>query len=257
MMPKLLRSSETMGCGATIKLDSGEVVYVSIARVGVLVRHWDMSGGFFKTFINNFTGAKLYNEINVYKGSQTGMALRLMFPDQAPELNFKSPVLSAFSNAIWRCGSAAEVCITLNEAAAKLPQLEQDADAATMLNAFGKTVDEVISAYGALIEKYPLAIMDIAMLPAPKKQMKVLLKALYAKATTAELQNDIAVGFTLLSQFQEGVGPTPIDAVTFGDKAAQADIARLDKWLAWQQLSMTEAEALLAEWKRFLAGEPI
>jgi hypothetical protein len=135
-MPKLLRSSETSGCGATIRLDSGEVVYVSIARAGVLVRHWDMSGGFFKTFIGNFTGAKLYNEINVYKGSQTAIALRLTFPDQAPELNFKSPLLSAFSNAIWHCGSAAEVSITLNEAAAKLPQLEQDADAATMLSAF-------------------------------------------------------------------------------------------------------------------------
>jgi hypothetical protein len=115
-----------------------------------------MSGGFFKTFIGNFTGAKLYNETNVYKGSRTAMALRLMFPDQAPELNFKSPLLSAFSNAIWHCGSAAEVSITLNEAAAKLPQLEQDTDAATMLNAFGatpkrppETIDEVMSAYGA------------------------------------------------------------------------------------------------------------
>jgi len=37
-MPKLLRSSETVGCGATIELDNGEVVYVSIAQTGVLVR---------------------------------------------------------------------------------------------------------------------------------------------------------------------------------------------------------------------------
>jgi hypothetical protein len=124
-MPKLLRSSETMGCGATIKLDSGEVVYVSIAQVGVLVRHWDMSGGFFKTLLSNYFGAKLYNESNVYKNAQTAQALSMIFPDQAPELNFKNPVLAVFSNAIWHCGSAAEVCTVLNEAANRLPELER------------------------------------------------------------------------------------------------------------------------------------
>ena len=49
-MTKLLRSSETAGCGATIELDNGEVVYVSIAQTGVLVRsevdpmYWTESG---------------------------------------------------------------------------------------------------------------------------------------------------------------------------------------------------------------------
>jgi hypothetical protein len=70
-MPKLLRSSETAGCGATIKLDSGEVAYVSIAKIGVLVRHWDMSGGLIKSLLSNFFGPKLYNESNVYKNAQT------------------------------------------------------------------------------------------------------------------------------------------------------------------------------------------
>ena len=275
-MPTLLRSSETMGCGATIKLGNGEVVWVSIARVGVLVRHSDMSGGFFKTFLNSFLGA-------THKCAQAAIALRLEFPEQAPELpRFKNPVLSSFANVIWHCKSAAAVSIVLNEAAAKLPA-EEMADAAALLSAFEvtknyeppkrqskmtsgtykvekpqapKTVDEVISAYGALIEKHPAAIMDVAMLPVPKKQMKVLLKSLYAKATTTELQNHIEVGFTLLSLFQEGVGPTLIYPVIPGDKPAQADFAKFDKWLAWHTQSTAEGEALLAEWKRFLVGEP-
>jgi hypothetical protein len=117
-MPTLVRSSETLGCGATIKLDSGEVVYVSIAQIGVLVRHVDMSGGFFRSVLSNLLGAKLYNESNVYRNAQTAQALSTMFPDQAPELNFKNPVLAAFSNAMWNCGSAAEVCTVLNGAAA-------------------------------------------------------------------------------------------------------------------------------------------
>jgi hypothetical protein len=130
-MPTLLRSSESMGCGATIKLDSGEAVYVSIAQVGVVVRHWDMSGGFFKTLMSNYFGAKLYNESTVYKNAQTAQALSMMFPNQAPELQFKNPVLAVFSNAIWHCGSTAEVCTVLNEAAAKIPELERAFEAGT------------------------------------------------------------------------------------------------------------------------------
>jgi hypothetical protein len=127
-MPKLLRSSETAGCGATIELDNGEVVYVSIAQVGVLVRKWDRSGGVIKSVLSNFFGPKLYNESSVYKNAQTAQALSLLYPEQAPPLCFKNPVLAAFSNAIWHCASAAEVCVVLNEAAASAPRLDQDAD---------------------------------------------------------------------------------------------------------------------------------
>jgi hypothetical protein len=134
-MPTLLRSSETMGCGATIKLDNGEVVWVSIARVGVLVRHWDMSGGFFKTFLNSVLGATLYNEKHVYKCAQAAIALRLEFPEQAPELpRFNNPVLSSFANAIWHCKSAAEVSVDGGAAYDGKSAASAD-DAAQMLSA--------------------------------------------------------------------------------------------------------------------------
>jgi hypothetical protein len=118
-MPKLLRSSETVGLGATIQLDNGEVVYVSIAQVGVLVRKWDMNGGLIKALLSNFFGAKLYNESSAYKNAQTARALSMLYPDQASPVSFKNPALAAFANAIWHCSSAAEVCIVLNEAVAK------------------------------------------------------------------------------------------------------------------------------------------
>jgi hypothetical protein len=134
-MPKLLRSSETAGCGATIELDSKEVVYVSIAQSGVIVRLWDMHGGFFKSFMTNFTGPLLYNEKNGYKNTQTGMQLKLKFPKQAPELNFKNPVLLAFSNAIWNCASAARVAAVLNEAATNAPAAEELAERIALMQA--------------------------------------------------------------------------------------------------------------------------
>jgi hypothetical protein len=114
-MPKLLRSSETSGCGATIELDSKEVVFVSIAVTGVLVRLIDIKGGRMKVLMSSFFGPKLYNERNVYKNAKTAQSLSIIYPE-LPALTFKNPVLTAFANAIWHCRSAAEVSVTLNEA---------------------------------------------------------------------------------------------------------------------------------------------
>jgi hypothetical protein len=118
-LPKLLNSSETVGCGATIELESGEVVYVSIALSGVLVRKWDMKGGLIKSLFSNFFGPKLYNESSVYKNAQAALALSLKYPVQAEPLHFKNPVLAAFANAIWHCRSASEVCVVLNDVLTK------------------------------------------------------------------------------------------------------------------------------------------
>jgi len=126
-MPELVWFSERAGCGATIKLDNKEVVSVSIAMTGVLVRKLD-SGGFVKSMMSNFFGPKLYNESSVYKNAETAKALKMLFPKAEPNLPpFKNPVLSAFATAIWNCESAAAVCTMLNEAVAKAAELDEDA----------------------------------------------------------------------------------------------------------------------------------
>jgi hypothetical protein len=125
-MPRLVYSSERHGHGATIELDSKEVVVCSIAQMGVLVFLYAYKGGLIRQIISNFWGARLYKESSVYKNARTARALSLLYPDQAPELQFKNPALVAFANAIWHCGSAAEVCTVLNEAAAKFPDLDVD-----------------------------------------------------------------------------------------------------------------------------------
>jgi hypothetical protein len=95
---------------------------------GVLVRKWDIGGGFFKGMMSNFFGPKLYNESSVYKNAETAKALKMLFPKAEPELpQFNNPVLSAFATAIWNCRSAAEVCTMLNEAVAKAGGLDEDA----------------------------------------------------------------------------------------------------------------------------------
>src|ERR1700688_1132188 len=111
-MPKLIYSSETLGCGATIELESGDICLVSVAQAGVLVRSYRK--GFFGRIVGTFFGPILYNEKNVYLAAKTAMALSTLFPKQHPSLVFKNPVLGAFANAIWNCFSPGQVAIVLN-----------------------------------------------------------------------------------------------------------------------------------------------
>jgi hypothetical protein len=81
-LPRLTYSSETVGCGATIELDSGEVIVVSIARsVMVNLKH-RKADGFLKRLFSG-SGQKLYYEDHVYKNAGTALTLRVMHPEQA------------------------------------------------------------------------------------------------------------------------------------------------------------------------------
>jgi hypothetical protein len=51
-----------------------------------------------------------------------------------------------------------------------------------------------VEAYGKLLEEYPLSILDDSMLPLPKAEMKILLKALYAKTSNPQLADHIETG---------------------------------------------------------------
>jgi hypothetical protein len=118
-MPRLLQWSENAGFGATIKLDNGDVVYIAVARTTVSVRQWDLSG-LITTVMSRFFGPKLYGESGARKYARTAEALSRIYPDQTPALpRFDNPRLAAFANAVWHCGSAAEVSAMLNDAAAK------------------------------------------------------------------------------------------------------------------------------------------
>jgi hypothetical protein len=127
-------------------------------------------------------------------------------------------------------------------------------------SAFPKTqiVGDVMSTYGELLETYPLSIVDVSMLPLPKTKMKVFLKALYATARTAEQQRLVEKGFLFLSQFQDGVGPKPIDGTLLKGDAMQnldTNVEIIERWTPWQKLSLAEMDILAAEWKQFKEGE--
>jgi len=100
--------------GATIELDNGDTCLISVAQSGVLVRSYEK--GFWGGLLGSFFGPILYNEKNVYRAAKTAAALDSKNARVA-SLRFQNPVLTAFAGAVWHCSSAAEVAITLNEAA--------------------------------------------------------------------------------------------------------------------------------------------
>jgi hypothetical protein len=106
--------SPARGCGATVRLASGEPCMMSIAQSGILVK---------KSRYGLF-GVVLYSEKNAYVNAQRIGALAYLFPERRFPDGISHPALRAFLNAILHCGSAAEVCITLNEA---VKQAEQKA----------------------------------------------------------------------------------------------------------------------------------
>jgi hypothetical protein len=212
-MPKLLRSSETAGCGGTIELDNGEVVYVSIAQTGVLVRKWDMNGGLIKSLLSNFFGPKLYNESSVYKNAQTARALSLIYPEQASPLSFKNPVLAAFSNAIWHCSSAAEVCTVLNEAVAKFPDAERAVDAVPALRGFKYSDEKIVSDLADLMaagDLKPDEFYDVSVLPHPKEDILLAIEREILREPLDARAEWLAVGAAFLPSFQQGIGPKPL-----------------------------------------------
>jgi hypothetical protein len=105
-MTRILHFSETVACGATFMLDSGEPCVLSVAQTGVRVRQSR----------RGFMGPILYDERDVYRAVQTGMTLDSLFPERKIPIPIANPLLRAFANAIWHCASAAEVARTLNEA---------------------------------------------------------------------------------------------------------------------------------------------
>jgi hypothetical protein len=125
-MPQLLYSSEKFGLGATIELDSKEVVVCSIAQISVLVHL--QNPGILGALLSSMWGARLYREKDVYKNAQTAMALSVLYPKIAQPLrHLKNPPLRTYANSIWHCASAAEVCTVFNQAASKVPDLENAA----------------------------------------------------------------------------------------------------------------------------------
>lgn len=145
---------------------------------------------------------------------------------------------------------------------------------------FGKkreaTAAEVMSAFGTLLEKHPGSVMDVSMLPRPKAEMKVLLKTFYGLTSDPKMQSALTMGFMSLADFQDGIGPNPVDPNLVDDDFTTSDPPtpqeiekarrlasdpvfsdKLERFVFWQQAVAKESSDLDREWAGFLSGDPI
>ena len=251
-LPKLLYSSETVRCGATLELDSKETCLISVARAGVRVKAYQ--GRFGRCWIG-FFGSILYEEKNAYKIAQMVATLNSLFSERLLPVMFRNPALAAFTNAVWHCSSAAEIIWKLNEAAtpAVVPPPKSSA--------------ELLGAFCELMEQHPTSQFDISRLPASKQKMKGVIREVWQREP--KLRDLLGHMYLYLSHFQDGIGdaldstlpssadgvadPHDLDALQQGPlEMTRPTGEHFRQRRLWEKASLSEMEILKQEWAKFV-----
>lgn len=110
-------------------------------------------------------------------------------------------------------------------------------------------VSRIIAEYGELLEKYPAAYLDESWLPVSKKKMRLVFKAAWKIAPTAEMRNYVEVVWPLLSMFQPGIGPIPVDAAE--RDGTPESLKMLHEYLKLCERTKTESDRDYAEMREF------
>src|SRR5437660_6060230 len=74
-----------------------------------------------------------------------------------------------------------------------------------------------IEAFGVMMERYPTAILDTSKLPLPKADMRRVFMDTWLAQTDEKMRTFLEIAYIHLSQFQDGVGDSPIDCKVQSD----------------------------------------
>lgn len=99
---------------------------------------------------------------------------------------------------------------------------------------------DAVEAMGALMETYPSAILDEAALPAPKPQMKAMLRtAMGAFRNDASRTEILRTAWLFLGSFQPGIGPTPLvpPALSTTRMPSAAEMSAFRPYVLWTRLN--------------------
>ena len=114
-----------------------------------------------------------------------------------------------------------------------------------------RAIPKVMSAYGALMTRYPQAILDTSELPLPKAEMKLLLKLAWLLNDDPHTRNAVEIGYEGLSKFQDGIGETPIDPTLPANSDPKNTLAILKPYLGISGKVRRESAELLTEFADF------
>lgn len=114
-----------------------------------------------------------------------------------------------------------------------------------------ESAEDTVGKLSELMERHPLAILDVSRLPLPKAEMKAALKLMWQIAPNEQLRNPIEVAYIHLSNFQEGVGDRPLEPIVPPNSPPEKVAAILDPYMLFAARVQAETHALSQELRRF------
>ena len=108
-----------------------------------------------------------------------------------------------------------------------------------------------IEAFGVLMERYPTAILDTSKLPLPKADMRRVFMDTWLAQTDDKMRTFLEIAYIHLSQFQDGVGDSPIDCKVPSDADPKKKMAVLEPYMRFSSAVTEEAESLRVEFEEF------
>lgn len=114
-----------------------------------------------------------------------------------------------------------------------------------------ESAEDTVGKLSELMERHPLAILDISWLPLPKAEMKKALRLLWQIAPNEQLRNQMEVAYIHLSNFQEGVGDIPLEPIVPPNSPLEKVAAILDPYMLFAAQVQAETHALSQELQQF------
>jgi len=110
---------------------------------------------------------------------------------------------------------------------------------------------DAVAKLSELMERHPLAILDVNRLPLPKAEMKAAMKLMWQLAPNEQRRNQMEVAYIHLSNFQEGVGDVPLEPVVPPNSPPEKVAAILDPYILFAAQVQAETHTLSQEFQQF------
>ena len=110
---------------------------------------------------------------------------------------------------------------------------------------------DAVAKLSELLERHPLAILDVNRLPLPKAEMKTALKLLWQLAPNEQRRNQVEVAYIHLSNFQDGVGDVPLEPIVPPNSPPEKVAAILDPYMLFAAQVQAETHVLSEELRQF------
>jgi hypothetical protein len=111
-------------------------------------------------------------------------------------------------------------------------------------------IDEVVPAYGQIMEQSPVIVFPTSKLPLPKDEMKIALQLAWGMTTDEHVRGHVAAAYLHLAHFRDDID-SPIDPRLGKDMTPAQVVDVLDPYVAVSKNIMAETDGLMTEFQEF------